>query len=125
MTHTGDPKADILNALGDLSSYKVMNNQVLAAVYIRPEKTAGGIYLTDKARDEDKFQGKVALIVKMGPEAYADDTGRWFNGVSIKEGDWIVFRPSDGWSLSVNDVLCRMLDDVSTKMLIPHPDKVY
>ena len=125
MMQSDDPKGDILAAIGSLEGCSVLNNQVLVAVYIRPEKTKGGIYLTDKMRDEDKYQGKIGLIVKMGPEAYSDDSGRWFNGMTIKEHDWIVFRPSDGWSLEVNGVLCRMIDDTSTKMTVPTPDMIY
>jgi len=125
MVHDGDPKTAILEQIGDLSGCSVLNNQVLVVVYLRPEKTKGGVWLPDAVRAEDKYQGKVGLIVKLGPEAYSDDSGRWFNGLQIGLHDWIVFRPSDGWSLEVNGVLCRMLDDTSTKMTVPNPDIIW
>ena len=125
MAHDQDPKSKLLAQIGDLDGCTVMNNQVLVAVYLRPEKTKGGIILTDNTRGEDKYQGKIGLIVKKGPEAFSDDSGRWFNGAEINLHDWIVYRPSDGWALEVNGVLCRMLDDIHTKMVVPDPDMIW
>lgn len=125
MLHEKDPKAALLEQVGDISKVEVFNMQVLVAVYIRPEKTKSGIYLSDKARDEDRYQSKVGLIIKKGPTAFVDKDGEWFSGLDIKEGDWIVFRPSDGWNITVNGTLCRMLDDMSVRARIEHPDQVW
>lgn len=125
MDHSVDPKKELLNNLGDLSAFEIFNNQVLVAVYIRPDKTKGGIYLTDKARDEDRYQGKVGLVIAMGPTAFVDDSQSWFKGVSIDLHDWVVFRPSDGWSLEFNGVLCRILDDTVIRGKIDRPDRVF
>ena len=122
---TNDAKKDLLSLVGDLSKFEVFNNQVLVAVYVRPEKTKGGIFLPDKAKDEDKYQSKVGLILKMGPSAFNDETGEWFEGISFSNHDWVVFRPSDGWSVTVNGVLCRMFDDTAIRARISHPDNVY
>ncbi len=125
MLHEKDPKEVLLGQIGDLSRLEVFNMQVLVAVYIRPEKTKGGLFLSDRARDEDRYQSKVGLILKKGPTAFVDKDGEWFSGLEIKEGDWIVFRPSDGWNVTVNGVLCRMLDDVSVRARVAHPDQVW
>jgi co-chaperonin GroES (HSP10) len=125
MAHDKDPREALLKEVGDLSGVEIFNMQVLVAVYIRPEKTKSGIILSDKTRDEDRFQSKVGLIVKKGPSAFVDDDGKWFSGLDIKEGDWIVFRPSDGWNVTVNGTLCRMLDDMSIRGRISHPDQVW
>ena len=125
MDHDGDPKQKLIDDVGDLSQIEIFNNQILAAVYIRPEKTKSGLYLSDKYRDEDKYQSKVGLILKKGPSAFVDDDGKWFSGLDIKEGDWIVFRPSDGWNVTINGTLCRMLDDMSIRARISHPDQVW
>lgn len=125
MLHEKDPKDVLLEQVGDTSKIEVFNMQVLVAVYIRPEKTKGGLFLSDKARDEDRYQSKVGLILKKGPTAFVDKDGEWFSGLDIKEGDWIVFRPSDGWNVTVNGTLCRMLDDVSVRARIAHPDQVW
>ncbi len=125
MLHESDPMGAILKEVGDLSGFELMNTQVLVAVYIRPEKTKGGIIMTSKSRDEDRYQSKVGLILKTGPSAFVDDDGKWFAGLSLGPKDWVVFRPSDGWNVTVNGVLCRMFDDTAVRMRIPHPDNVY
>ena len=125
MQHDADPKKTILEEIGDISKFTISHNQLLCAVYIRPEKTKGGIYIPDKAKEEDRYQSKVGLILSMGPEAFVDSSGKWFKDFKAKKHDWIVFKPSDGWSITVNNVLCRMLDDVNIKGTIPHPDMVW
>lgn len=122
MEHADDPKQKLISDLGDLSNIEIFNNQILVAVYIRPTKTKSGIYLSDKTVDEDRYQGKVGLLVKMGPAAFQDDSGQWFNNESFSMHDWLVFRPSDGWSITINGVLCRMLSDTQVKMRISTPD---
>jgi co-chaperonin GroES (HSP10) len=103
----------------------VFNNQLLVAVYVRPQKTKSGLYLTDKTTDEDKYQSKIGLVLKMGDSAFNDTSGEWFGGVEINEGDWVIFRPSDGWSITVNGQLCRMIDDVNVKGRVDQPDRVW
>jgi co-chaperonin GroES (HSP10) len=125
MDHETDPALSLKKDLGDISDVEVFNNQILVAVYIRPQKTRSGIILTDKTTDEDRYQSKVGLVIKTGPQAFLDKSGEWFKGVTINEDDWIVFRPSDGWSIVVNNVLCRMIDDVNIKGRISHPDQVW
>lgn len=125
MEHAKDPKEELLSQLGNLDDFKVFNNQALVAVYIRPTKTKSGIYLSDKTVDEDRYQGKVGLLVKCGSTAFQDDSGQWFNGENISLHDWLVYRPSDGWSITINGVLCRMLSDTQVKMRIPTPDAAW
>ena len=125
MEHDVDPRKSILKAIGKLDEIEIFNNQLLCAVYIRPEKTKGGIVLPDQHRSEDKFQGKVGLVLKKGPDAFVDDTNTWFNGVSVDVDDWIIFRPADGWSITVNGVLCRILNDINVRGRIQHPDQVW
>lgn len=125
MTHDVDPKESIWNEIGDISDIELFHNQILAAIYIRPEKTKGGLYLTNNARDEDKWQGKVGMIIKTGPDAFYDDTGKWFKDVTLSVGDWIYFRPSDGWQITIQGVLCRILDDTDIRGRLPAPDVVW
>lgn len=125
MEHAVDPKKALLDEIGDVKPVKVFNNQVLVAVYIRPEKTKGGIILANQTRNEDRFQSKVGLVVKTGPVAFIEEEPKWFRDVDVAVGDWIVFRPSDGWDITVNGVLCRMLMDTNIRMKIDHPDRVW
>jgi co-chaperonin GroES (HSP10) len=125
MEHPVDPAEVLKKEIGDTSNVEVFNNQILVAVYIRPQKTKSGIFLTEKTTDEDRYQSKVGLVIKRGPEAFNDESGIWFSDTEIKEGEWVVFRPSDGWSITVNNVLCRMIDDVNVRARIDQPDRVW
>jgi len=124
MSHDEDPKQNLLDQLGDISQVELFHNQVLLAVYLRPEKTKSGLILTANHLDEDKYQSKVGLLVKRGPLAFEQD-GDWFTGMTFQDHEWLIFRPSDGWSITVNGVLCRIFDDISIKGRAPHPDSVY
>ena len=124
MDHAIDPKEDLFNKLGDLSGVDIAANRVLCAVYIRPEKTKSGLYLSSKTIDEDRYQGKIGLIVKAGPLAF-DPESEWFSGINYKPGDWVMFRPSDGWSLEIHGVLCRVIDDVKIAGKISNCDEVW
>jgi co-chaperonin GroES (HSP10) len=125
MAHAIDPKTELLQEVGDIKEVEIFNNQILCAIYIRPQKTKSGIILTEKYVDEDKYQGKVGLVLKMGPEAFVDDSGKWFKNMKIKVGDWVVFRPSDGWSVSINGKSCRILDDVAIRGRVQSPDIIW
>lgn len=125
MDHTTDPRDDLLKAVGSIDHLEVFGADVLVAIYKRPEKTAGGVILSDITRGEDKWQGKVGLVLKKGPAAFKDDNNTSFHGADVDVGDWVYFRVSDGWSLTVNKCDCRMLQDVHIKGRVPSPDYVW
>ena len=133
MLHEIEPRALIQDKVGDLKNVEIFGNDVLIAIYKRPEKTKSGIILSEKYRDEDIYQGKVGLILKIGPVAFVDELGCTFRDIRV--GDWVVFRPSDGWQVTLNTlkgniskentVDCRILSDVSIRMRVLHPDSIY
>jgi len=129
MHHENDPKQAIIDAVGDLSPATVMHNELLVGVYIRPDsyktKTGHEIFLTQNFREEDKFQGKVGVVLAKGPLAFVDDADIQFHGQDVNVGDWIVFHSGDGWSLTIRGVLCRMVRDNAVRMIVPTPDFVY
>ena len=125
MQHDVEPKEKILSDLGDISNIELFNNQILLATYVRPEKTKSGLYLSDKYRDEDVYQSKCGLLIAMGPAAFQDDTGAWFNNTNFNLHDWLIFRSSDGWSITVNGVNCKMLADTQIKARVSHPDAAW
>lgn len=124
-THAADPAADLRAAVGNLDGIELFHNQILVATYKRPEKTAGGVYLTDSIRKEDEYQGKVGLVLKKGPLAFVDDASVKFAGQNVAIGDWITYRASDGWALTINGVHCRMVEDSHIRMRVAAPDLVY
>ena len=127
MNHDYDPAKDAIQGLGDISGIELYYNQVLVVTYIRPNKTAGGIHLTDTLREEDKFQGKCGIVARLGPLCFVpsqDDPLR-FTGVDVNVGDYVVYRPSDGWPIKINGKECRILSDTAVKMKIDRPDRTW
>ena len=125
MHHEVDPVQKILTDIGDLSTVQLFNNEVLVGIYLRPEKTESGFFLTDQHRDEDRHQSKVGLLLKAGPKAFEPNAEGWFEGESFNLNDWLVLRASDGWQITVHGVLCRVLKDVQVKMRVTNPDEVW
>lgn len=122
-----DPKEALLGALGDISGLEIFHNQVMVATYIGPEKTSGGIILPDKSLAENRFQGKVGLVLKLGPLAFRDDevNGAFFGGMQVNVGDWVFFRPADGMEMFSVDktggVPCRVFRDIDIKGRVADP----
>lgn len=126
MFHEKDPRDALLEQLGNISDFELFNNQVLIALYIRPNKTKSGIHLTDRTTEEDIYQSKVGLIVKLGPSAFQDEEeSSWFEGIDVNLHDWVISRPSDGWTITINKVPCRILSDVNVRGRIKNVDQVW
>jgi co-chaperonin GroES (HSP10) len=124
MAHEEDPAKLLMNKI-DVGGIEVFHNQVLLAIYMRPEKTASGLYLTKAHVDEDRYQSKIGLLLAAGPMAFKDPDGVWFQGLEFKVGDWLLFRPSDGYNVTVSKEPCRLLIDTNIKGRVSHPDLIY
>lgn len=125
MAHDDDPRQKLLDEVGDIKDVEVFNNQILCAIYFKPEKTQGGIYLPVETKREDQFQSKVGLVLKMGTSAFDETFREKFSDIRVDLGDWVVFRPSDGWAITVNGIPCRMLTDDGIRLRIQQPDNVW
>lgn len=122
MTHDKDPATLIHEQLGDIDDVDVFNDRILLAIYERPEKTAGGVLLTQTSRAEDQFQGKAAMIVKMGPIAVLKEDDR---GGALNVGDWVAIRPSDGWPVRINKQMCRLVSEKDVHLRLASPDQAW
>lgn len=127
MFHDTDPREELLKRVGDLSNVEVFGNEILVAIYKRPEKTKSGIILTDKTKDEDKWQGKVGLVIKKGPLAFVPEGNTDFAGMNVEPGDWVCYRVGDGWSVAIdkseNDF--RVVQDIHIKLRVDQPDRIW
>lgn len=127
MVHDANPAVAILERVGDLSTIDVFANQILLGVYRRPEITASGIHLPDRTRDEDEHQGKVGLVLKVGPQAYvtrADE--RSFTDLErVEPGQWVVMWVVDGRKIIIRGQLCRVVEDYQIRMRVSEPDLVF
>jgi len=124
LAQASDPKTALLNAVGDLSDYDLFHNQILVAIYVRPEKTSGGIIRPGTNVQEDEYQGKVGLVVKVGPSAFVSEEED-FMGQMVNVGDWVVYRVGDGWALNIRDTACRILTDRTIRMRIKKPEDIF
>jgi co-chaperonin GroES (HSP10) len=125
MDHANDPRQALKEQIGNIDDIEIFNNQILVAVYIRPQKTKSGIYLPDSTVGEDQYQSKVGLVLKKGSTAFIDEENKWFRGFNIELDDWIVFRPSDGWTVTINNNICRILDDTAVRGRVQAPDQIW
>lgn len=135
-----DPKDALLKAAGPLTDYEVFGTLVLIATYIAPPLMMTGpnnelipFLKTDKSLAEDRFQGKVGLVLKWGPLAFKDDDVAKFGGVAVARGDWVIYRPSDAdelfikdWTGKINDgICCRLIVDGLIKGRVTDPSLIY
>lgn len=64
------------------------------------EKTAGGIIMTDTAKDRERLGSMIGYVLALGPDAYQDHrkfpTGPW-----CKPGDWVITPPYPPISLDL------------------------
>jgi co-chaperonin GroES (HSP10) len=132
LAQQADPKSALLDALGDMSWYEVFHNLVLVASYIRPEKSAGGIIRPDNTLQEDRFQGKAGLVIKVGPAAFVDEGHVKFYGLTVQSGEWVIYRTSDALEHFVRRIdtpgqglSCRLIQDIHIKARVADPAFVY
>jgi hypothetical protein len=127
-----DPKRALLDSAGPCTDYEVFHNLVLVATYIPGEKI-GSIIVPDRTLSENRFQGKMGLVLKCGPLAFKDDSMAKFGGMTVEPGDWILFRPSDGLELFIKDYMgqkndglsCRLIEDSLIKGRVTDPSLIY
>lgn len=66
----GEAAKEVIDAVGNLDDFVIFGAQVLIGVYVRPATTRGGFIIGADTTLEDVWQGKVGLILKIGPTAF-------------------------------------------------------
>lgn len=121
---------EILASIGEaVDKIDMFHNQILVAVYIKPayRVLASGdkLHLTDATVDEDKWQGKVGLVLKKGPQAFKSDARTDFGDMNVFPGEWVLFRVSDAPAIKINEVYCRLLEDIHIRGKVQSPEIIY
>lgn len=98
-------------------SFPVQGHILLLKAIVLPEKTAGGIYLTEMTRDTNTSYD-IGMVIGMGPEAYRDDE-MFPNGPRCKVGDWIDFQPYEKCKKFYNGNWCFVIKDDRVNYPIP------
>lgn len=134
MHHEHDSRQEILDKLDQqiISDHVIAQNEVLIVTYRRPEKTMGGIVIPKSNLDEDIFQSKVGLVVKIGDSCDFQRknpvTGRTY-GVPVALGDWVVIKPSDNWAMEIRGkkefIHCRHVYDDQIRAVVADPGSIW
>ena len=97
--------------------------RIVVLPYKGVEKTKGGLYLTDKAVEEQQLTTNVGLILSMGSDAYADKD-KFPNGPWCKKGDWVVFARYAGSRVKIEGGEIRILNDDEVLAKLKDPKDV-
>lgn len=94
---------------------------LLVLQYVRPDKV-GALYMPAQAQREDEYQGRVGLVLRVGPDAYSDDA-KFPQGPWCKVGDWIVWPPlqSTTTRLKYGKSVLALIADDRVLMVGAHP----
>jgi co-chaperonin GroES (HSP10) len=110
-----------VNAQVKPNDIDVYLNRILCAVYISSEKTPGGIYRPHDNIAEDIWQGKIALVLKVGKSAFKDTAEIQFDGMGVKPGDWVSFKIGNSTQVEYNHYPCRIVLDHYIETRLPDP----
>jgi hypothetical protein len=99
-----------------LPDVELAGNDVLVVGYVRPELQRGIIVPVD----EDVWQGKSGLVVKMGPMAFVDDEINKFS-LRPEVGDWVGYWIHSARLFNLCDVPCRLIEDSFIKLRVKDP----
>ena len=130
-----DARTVLVDAIGkdNIENFEPFHNLVLVATYVRSDITKGGIIIGgDRTRAEDRFQGKIGLVLKVGPTAFKDDKTVTFGGVIVKPGDWVMYRTSDAEEFGFVDekspldfTSARLIQDTLIKGRVTDPERIF
>ena len=94
---------------------------ILAAVIDTPETFEGStIIKVEKTRQTDEMTSPVLFVMKVGPEAYKDET-KFPSGARCKEGDFILTRPYAGTRVKIHGKEFRLLNDDQVEATVEDP----
>lgn len=135
LIHRVDPADQIMSAVRPwIEKTLIRPYDVMIAMYLREKiegekMTASGIILADNGAGslrEDLYQGKVGLVVKVGSQAFIDETDHKWEGFKPDVGNWVVINVSDTFSFNLpGGWLIRIVDENFVRMIVPVPDSVW
>ncbi len=79
-----------------------------------------GIVKANQTLQYEEVLTPVLFVVKLGPDAYRDQT-RFPSGPSCKEGDFVIVRPNSGTRLKIHGREFRIINDDSVEAVVEDP----
>lgn len=99
---------------GNYSGCHPLGDRVLVLYDKAPEKTAGGIYLTDMTKEDNSAASEAGIIIAIGDDAFTwnSDRSRRFNGRKPIAGERVYFERYAGSIVhGLDGRLYRLMDD--------------
>ncbi len=122
-------RARIMQRIGPaLHGIKVFGNRVLVAKFTRERVGSGRLLAAAPPPLEDKYQGKIGLVIAKGTIAFQDDDSHQFHGDNVEVGDWVFYAYGDGTDLDLTPpgtaekVHCKLLKEAEVAGVVPRPD---
>lgn len=79
-----------------------------------------GIVKANQTLQYEEVLTPVLFVVKLGPDAYKDQT-RFPSGPSCKAGDFVIVRPNSGTRLKIHGREFRIINDDSVEAVVEDP----
>ena len=79
-----------------------------------------GIVKASQTLHYEEVLTPVLFVVKLGPDAYKDQT-RFPSGPSCKQGDFVIVRPNSGTRLKIHGKEFRIINDDSVEAVVEDP----
>ena len=79
-----------------------------------------GLIKSSQAMYHEEILTSVLFVVKLGPDAYKDET-RFPSGPSCREGDFVIVRPNSGTRLKIHGREFRIINDDSVEAVVEDP----
>lgn len=95
--------------------------QLLLALPEIKQKSSGGVFLPDAAKETEKIASVTAKVVDMGADAY-QDTSKFPGGPWCKIGDYVVIPRYAGTRIKIKGVEMRLLNDADILATTDFPE---
>jgi chaperonin GroES len=84
-------------------------------------KTKGGIHLAESTLEKQQVEYQCGLVLKMGPQCYADKE-KFPEGPWCKKGEWVMFARYAGSRIKIEGGEIRLLNDDEVLATIKSPE---
>lgn len=93
---------------------------ILTVVPDAEDQFESGLIKADSTIHYEEVLTPVLFVMKLGPDAYKDQT-RFPSGPSCKEGDFVIVRPNSGTRLKIHGREFRIINDDSVEAVVEDP----
>ncbi|MGA0983356.1 MAG: hypothetical protein ACO3ST_01510 [Burkholderiaceae bacterium] len=93
---------------------------ILCAIPQIEQKYDSGIIKADVTRHHEEILTTVLFVIKLGPDAYKDQS-KFPNGPWCKEGDFVIVRSNSGTRLDIHGKEFRIINDDTVEAVVQDP----